>query len=272
MKTIIFFNNKGGVGKTSTVNTVSHMMAEYFGKRVLNIDLDPQMNCSMMFSEINFTEIFEDICKGRNSGNHIGVEKLLLDKDADIHDCIVKTKYKNLDIIPSCLTLSKTEDIIKSDVASPQQFRLKNKLAQLDDEYDYCIIDTSPSLSLINMNGLAAEDELYIPLKCDGGSLLGVGLVTSIFETVSQYNTELKIGGIFFTQWNGRKNVSKVVYEIMKNKFGKDILPITIGNSKNIEEGSLVQKPLLEYDSGKNKCRVTRDYLELTRYILNRNE
>ena len=64
MKTIIFFNNKGGVGKTSTVNTVSHMMAEYFGKRVLNIDLDPQMNCSMMFSEINFTEIFEDICKG----------------------------------------------------------------------------------------------------------------------------------------------------------------------------------------------------------------
>ena len=172
MKTIIFFNNKGGVGKTSTVNTVSHMMAEYFGKRVLNIDLDPQMNCSMMFSEINFTEIFEDICKGRNSGNHIGVGKLLLDKDADIQDCIVKTKYKNLDIIPSCLTLSKTEDIIKSDVASPQQFKLKNKLAQLDDEYDYCIIDTSPSLSLINMNGLAAADELYIPLKCDGGSLL----------------------------------------------------------------------------------------------------
>ena len=56
----------------------------------------------------------------------------------------------------------------------------------------------------------------------------------------------------------------------MKNKFGKNILPITIGNSKNIEEGSLVQKPLLEYDSGKNKCNVTKDYLELTRYILNK--
>ena len=57
---------------------------------------------------------------------------------------------------------------------------------------------------------------------------------------------------------------------VVLNKFGKNILPITIGNSKNIEEGSLVQKPLLEYDSGKNKCNVTKDYLELTRYILNK--
>ena len=152
MKTIIFLNNKGGVGKTATVNTVSHMMAEYFNKKVLLIDLDPQMNCSMMYSDINFTEIFNDICRGKNSQKRIGVEKLLLDKEANIYDCIEKTKYKNLDIIPSCLTLSRTEDLIKADVASPQQFRLKRKLAQLNDEYDYCIIDTSPSLSLINMN------------------------------------------------------------------------------------------------------------------------
>lgn len=271
MKTIIFLNNKGGVGKTASVTTVAHMMAEKYKRKVLLIDLDPQMNCSMMFSNIDFAQIFNDICAGRSEENRKGIEKLLLDRDADIHECIEKTEYENLDIIPSCLTLSRTEDLIKADVASPQQFRLKKKLKEVQNEYDYCIIDTSPSLSLINMNGLAAADELYIPLKCDGGSLLGVGLVSSVFETVNQYNTELEIGGIFFTQWNGRKNVSKVVYEIMKQKFGKYILPITIGISKNVEECSLVQRPLLDYDNGKKKCRVTEDYLKLTGYILNRN-
>ena len=87
---------------------------------------------------------------------------------------------------------------------------------------------------------------------------------------MSQYNTDLQLGGIFFTQWNGRKNVSKVVYNLMKDKFGKNILPITIGISKNVEECSLAQQALLDYDSSKNKCRVTNDYIELTEYILNR--
>lgn len=270
MKTIIFLNEKGGVGKTASATSVSHIMASKYGKRVLVVDTDPQMNSTMMFSQVNFTKIFDDICNGKSSENRMGIEKLMLDKNADIHDCIIHTQYTNLDIIPSCLTLSKTEDLIKADVTSPQQFRLKRKLKDVQDEYDYCIIDTSPSLSLLNMNGLVAADELYIPLKCDGGSLLGVGLVMSVYETVSQYNTDLQLGGIFFTQWNGRKNVSKVVYNLMKDKFGKNILPITIGISKNVEECSLAQQALLDYDSSKNKCRVTNDYIELTEYILNR--
>lgn len=269
MKTIIFLNNKGGVGKTASVTTIAHMMAEKYNKKVLIIDLDPQMNSTMMFSEIDFAQIFNDICRGVNVGKK-GVERLLLDKNVDIHECIVKTNYKNLDIIPSCLTLSGTEDLMKSDVASPQQFKLKRHLNAVKDEYDYCIIDTSPSLSLINMNGLAAADELYIPLKCDGGSLLGVGLVTSIYETVAEYNVNLKIGGIFFTQWNERKNVSKVVYQILNKKFGKYMLPISIGTSKNMEESTLAQTPLWDYDNKKSKCKVTEDYIELTEYILNK--
>ena len=268
MKTIIFLNNKGGVGKTASVTAVSHLLAEKYNKKVLLIDLDPQMNSSMMFSEINFMEIFDDVSNGRVSRNRSGIEKLLLDKNVDIHECIQHTDYKNLDIIPSCLTLSGVEDIMKSDVAEPQQFKLKRHLKRIKDEYDYCIIDTSPSLSLVNMNGLAAANELYIPLKCDGGSLLGVGLVTNIFETIADYNTDLKIGGIFLTQWNGRKNVSKAVYELLEMKFGRYLLPITIGNSKNVEESTLAQKPLYDYDSGKNKCKVTEDYIELTEYIL----
>ena len=139
-----------------------------------------------------------------------------------------------------------------------------------EDEYDYCIIDTSPSLSIININGLVAADELYIPLKCDGGSLLGVSIIMSILNVVKESNPGLKMGGMFFTQWNGRKNVSKAVYQLLSDSFGEYIIPVTIATSKNVEE-SLMQIPLLAYDSGKNKNKVTENYIELTEYILHRD-
>lgn len=93
----------------------------------------------------------------------------------------------------------------------------------------------------------------------------------NIYNTVAEYNPGLKIGGMFFTQWNGRKNVSKTVYALLEEIFGAYIIPITISTSKNIEESSLIQMPLLAYDNGKNKSRVTEDYLDLTEYILNRD-
>ncbi len=139
----------------------------------------------------------------------------------------------------------------------------------LQDEYDYCIIDTSPSVSIVNINGLVAADTIYVPLRCDGGSLLGAAIVMNIYKTVRTYNPGLKMGGMFFTQWNNRKNVSQVVYELMSDKFGEYLLPIQIGTSKNIEECSLAQKPLLAYDDGKKKNRVTVDYMEMTKYIMN---
>lgn len=271
MKTIIFLNNKGGVGKTASVTTIAHMLATWHHKKVLLVDLDPQMNSSMMYSDIDFVNIFQDVYNGRQSRNKKSVETLFLDRNADIHDCIVHTDYENLDIIPSCLTLSEVEELMKADVMTPQQFKLQKHLKNVQNEYDYCIIDTSPSISIININGLVAADELYIPLRCDGGSLLGVSIIMNIYNTVAEYNPGLKIGGMFFTQWNGRKNVSKTVYALLEEIFGKYIIPITISTSKNIEESSLMQIPLLAYDSGKSKSRVTEDYLKLTEYILGRD-
>lgn len=113
-----------------------------------------------------------------------------------------------------------------------------------------------------------AADEVYVPLRCDGGSLLGVAIIMNLFEAVSEYNAKLKMGGMFFTQWNGRKNVSKSVYELLSEMFADYILPVSISTSKNLEESSLVQIPLLAYDKGKNKSKATQDYLALTKYIL----
>ena len=270
MKTIAFINNKGGVGKTASVTSVAHMLATRYNKKVLVVDTDPQMNTTMMFSNVDFVSIFNKIYKGGMENTAKNIETLLLNRNVDIHDCILHTDYENLDIIQSCLALSEAEERIKGDVISPQQFKLKRHLKKVEDEYDYCIIDTSPSLSIININGLVAADEIYIPLKCDGGSLLGVAIIMSIVDVVRESNPELKVGGMFFTQWNGRKNVSKAVYELLNDSFGEYIIPITIATNKNIEEGSLMQIPLLAYDNGKNKCKATKDYIELTEYILNR--
>lgn len=268
MKTIIFLNNKGGVGKTASVTTIAHIMATKYHKKTLLIDLDPQMNSTTMYSEVDFVKLFYNIYKGTCEKAEKSVEDLLLNRDMDIHECIQHTEYENLDIIPSYLTLSEAEELMKADVKTPQQFRLQRHLRAVQDEYDYCIIDSSPSVSIINVNGLVAADEVYVPLRCDGGSLLGVAIIMNLFDAVSEYNAGLKIGGMFFTQWNGRKNVSKSVYQLLSEVFGEYILPITISTSKNLEESSLVQTPLLAYDKGKNKCKATQDYLALTEYIL----
>lgn len=270
MKTIIFLNNKGGVGKTASVTTIAHMLAEEFHKKVLLVDLDPQMNASCLYSEIDFINLFSRIHSGEEVvGDSYSIEDLLLDPDMDIHKCIRKTDYENLDIIPSYLTLSEAEERMKADVKSPQQFRLRQHLKKVQNEYDYCIIDTSPSVSIVNVNGLAAADSVYLPVRCDGGSLLGVAITVNLVRTVQEYNPRLEIGGMFFTQWNGRKNVSKVVYDLLYDAFGEYMLPTNISVSKNIEEGSLAQEPLLAYDRGNNKCSATKEYLKLTEHIIN---
>lgn len=271
MKTIIFLNNKGGVGKTASVTTIAHMLATVHNKKTLLIDLDPQMNSTTMYSKVDFVKLFYHIYKGTCEKTEKSIEDLLLNRDLDIHECIQHTDYDNLDMIPSYLTLSEAEERMKADVKTPQQFRLQRHLRSVQDEYDYCIIDSSPSVSIINVNGLVAADEVYVPLRCDGGSLLGVAIIMNLFDVVSEYNAGLKIGGMFFTQWNGRKNVSKSVYELLSEMFGEYILPVTVATSKNLEESSLVQVPLLAYDKGKNKSKATQNYMELTEFILNKN-
>ena len=109
MKTILFLNNKGGVGKTASVTTVAHMLAAVHHRRVLLVDLDPQMNSTCMFSEVDFIELFNGIYRGTCTKKQKSVEDLLLDRELDIHECIRHTEYENLDMIPSFITLSEAE-------------------------------------------------------------------------------------------------------------------------------------------------------------------
>ncbi len=269
MKTISFLNNKGGVGKTASTSTIAHIIATVHKKRVLLIDIDPQGNCSSLYSKTNMVDLLTNLLKDIPAENpEKTVEDLLLDSELDIHECIKKTDYNNLDIIPALLTLSECEERLKADIRTPQQFRLKAHLDRIENEYDYCIIDCSPSISILNINALVASDQVYIPLKCDAWSATGMCIAKKLVKTVQAYNSRLKLAGCFFTSWEGVKNVSKTTYSLLSAFVPEYILPITISKSKLIEELSYIQKPLLEYDNGKEKSKVTKDYLDLTEYII----
>ena len=275
MKTISIINNKGGVGKTASVTTIAHMLATCYEKRVLVIDLDPQGNTSSRYADIDFIEIFQAIMERREVQAELSIEDVLIKPDLDIHKAIKKTEYKNLDIIPSHLTLSEVEELLKADIKSPQQFKLKMQLEKVSDEYDYCLIDCSPSISILNINGLTASEEVYIPLRCDGDSCIGLAITSNLVETVSKYNPMLHIGGVFLTQYNNRKNVAREVYRLLEKilpMYDIPLLPIRIGTTKYLEENTFEQKPLLELDSGKNKCKATLAYMKLTEYIISPNK
>lgn len=275
MITISMINNKGGVGKTASVTSIGHMMAKLHNKRVLLIDLDPQGNTSGAFSQTDFMEIFFSILERRKAETEPSIEDVLLYPDMDIHEAIKKTDYENLDIIPSHLTLSECEERLKADITTPQQFKLKKQLAKIQDEYDYCLIDCSPSISILNINGLTASNEVYIPMRCDGNSCIGLAITKDLVETVSGYNPELKIGGVFMTQYNERKNVSKEIYSLLEEilpSYDIPLLPFKIAPTKLLEENTFEQKPLLEVDGGKNKSKATLSYMELTEYMLAPNK
>ena len=268
MVTITFLNNKGGVGKTASTATVAHMLSAVYNKKVLLIDIDPQGNCSSLFSDTDIIDVFVNLLKDNpNYSTDKTIEDLLLDSDLDIHKTIKKTDYENLDIIPALLTLSECEERLKADIRTPQQFRLKSHLDKIQNEYDFCIIDCSPSVNILNINALVASNQVYIPLKCDAWSETGMCIAKKLVKTVSTYNPKLKLAGCFFTSWEENKNVSKTTYTLLTSLIPDIILPVKISKSKLIEELSYTKQPLLEYDSGNKKSKVTQDYLDLTKYI-----
>lgn len=278
MKVICFMNIKGGVGKTASVTTLGHILATACQKRVLLVDLDPQSNTTAMFCSDNGVDKakeFEMRFKNALEGNFFTIENsmatLLLNKNMDIHLCIQKTKYENLDIIPADLSMSAIETTLKSDISTPQQFNLMNHLRRIENEYDFCLIDCSPSVSLVNVNGLAAADEVYIPIRPDANSIMGLAFAINLIKTVSTYNPQLKAEGCYFIGWENY-NCPQLVYDIL-NKYLPDLLlPIKINKSIRLAENTILSEPLYEMDNGKGMSKATRAYLQLAGYIISDNK
>ncbi len=175
MKKLSILNIKGGVGKTtSTINLASTLAEE--GKKVLIVDIDAQSNSTMLFKAYDI--------------DALSVSDILLDKNINVEDVIKGTDFDNIDVLPSNISLAFTEKKILLDVTRNQQNRLKKALEQVEDKYDYCLIDCPPSLNMITINALVASDEVIVPIKIDKFALDGLGyLLDSIDEVKEIYKT-----------------------------------------------------------------------------------
>lgn len=267
MYTVTFLNNKGGVGKSATVTAIGHILATEYKKKVLLVDMDPQANTSQLYgfegeSNYSLKEILEeDVYPIKDT-----IEDILWDGSKDIHECIYSTDFEGLDIIPSFITLSNMENRLIVNITEPNQFRLYKQLMKVKDEYDYCLIDCGPSVSLLNINALAASDTVYIPSRCDKSSRIGIANVLRMVKNVQSFSSkDLEFGGCFLVQFDSRKRICQEAWEDCKSALGNRLLEITIPTCTKVEQTNSLKVPILALDPNGT---ATKSYQELAAYIL----
>jgi len=250
-KIIAIVNQKGGVGKTTTVVNLSSGLSA-IGKKVLVIDLDPQGNSSTGFGI-------------KQKDRKITIYQVLIGIN-DIHDAIIKTSLTNLQLITSNTNLSGAElDLV---IAKDREYILSNLLNTLNNDYDYIIIDCPPSLGLLTVNALVASNEVLIPMQCDFYSLEGLSHLLKTIELIEKnLNPKIKINGILFTMYDKRNRLTENVEEDVRKYLGELVFKTTIPRNVKLSEAPSHGQPAIIYD---HKCLGAIAYIDLTREILER--
>ena len=257
-KIIAFVNQKGGVGKTtSSINLAASL--GLLGKKTLLIDLDPQGNSS--------TGV------GVNKGElESSVYELLVDK-AEVKKVVVKTKFKNLYIIPASINLAGVDmELMEMSRTNPEfvpQLQLKKHLEEIRDVFDYIISDCPPSLGLITTNALAASNSVIIPVQCEFFALEGImQLLNSIMIAQKKLNPSLDIEGVLLTMLDNRTNLGLEVVEEIKSYFKEKVYDTIIPRLVRLSEAPSHGKPIHAYDP---RSRGTEAYINLAKEVIERN-
>ena len=248
-KVCVFVNQKGGVGKTTSVINLGAYLAEA-GKKVLLVDFDSQANMS--------------------SGVGISKEKPtvyeLIAELATANDVIKQTKVENLDAIPASIDLAGAAiELVDQD---DRDYYLKNAIEVLKKDYDYILIDCPPSLGILTLNGLACANEVFIPMQCEYFALEGISLLLQTVKKVQQsINPSLKIGGIFFTMYDSRTRLAQDVVMQVKAYFKDLVFSTIIPRNVRLSEAPSHGLPINLYDAN---CVGARSYKELAKEVLAR--
>ena len=251
-KTIAIVNQKGGVGKTTTAMNLSAALA-VLEHKVLLIDADPQANATSGLGVES-----EDV---DNSAYECFVQQL------DARECIVETTTPNLYLLPTRIDLVGAE-IELVDMPNREMF-IKNALEPIKDEYDFIIIDCSPSLGLITVNALTASDSVIIPVQSEYFALEGLGkLLNTIRIVQTRLNTNLSIEGILITMYDARLRLAKQVVEDVRTHFKSMVFETLIYRNPNLSEAPSHGMPAILYDADSTGAK---NHLALAKEIITRN-
>ena len=251
-RAIAIFNQKGGVGKTTTNINLGACLA-HLGKKVLILDIDPQGNTT--------------------SG--IGIKKrtleytvydLLIEDDFDTKKAILHTRTKGLDIIPASVDLAGAE--IELVQIHGREKRLKQAIDKVRSKYDYIFIDCPPSLGLLTINSLTAVESVLIPIQCEFYALEGVSQLVSTIDLVKKnLNPDIQIEGVILSMFDGRTNLSAQVVQEVKKYFGPKVYSTVIPRNIRLAEAPSYGLPIVEYDP---KSRGAEAYTEFAAEFLER--
>ena len=252
-KVIAIANQKGGVGKTTTAINLAASLA-VLEKKVLIIDADPQANTT---SGLNFSP--EDSQKRTLYEVLIGI--------IDISNALIQTEIANLPMIPSHINLVGAEiELLESQ---DRESALKNALESIKNNYDYIIIDCSPSLGLITVNSLAAADSVMIPVQPEFFALEGLGKLLQTIRLVQNgINQNLTIEGFVVTMFDGRTKVHNQVVTQLREHFTDLVFDTIIQRNIRLSEAPSHGKPIILYDV---ICNGTTNYLNLAKEVLEKN-
>ena len=257
-KIISLVNQKGGVGKTTTSINLSASLA-YLGKRVLLIDLDPQGNATtgVGINKADIERSSYDVITGK----------------CEIEEGIVKTKYRNLYVLPATINLAGVDIELIEKSHTEEKFakgnQLKEPLDKLRDTFDYMIIDCPPSLGILTTNALTASDSVIIPVQCEFFALEGImQLLNTIMLAQKTLNPNLDIEGVLLTMLDSRTNLGLEVVEDIRRYFKERVYDTIIPRLIRLTEAPSHGKPIIAYDP---KSRGSEAYINLAKEVIERN-
>lgn len=243
-KSIAVFNQKGGVGKTTTVINLSACLADK-EKKVLMIDIDPQGNTT------------SGIGIDKNNLQYTIYDVLI--NDVDPKECIISTSQQNLYILPSSVQLAGAE--IELTAFNKRELKLKECIDSINNQFDFIFIDCPPSLGLLSINALSAVESVLIPIQCEYYALEGVSQLMNTIKLVKKnLNPDLDIEGVVLSMFDGRTNLSIQVVDEVKRYFRGKVYTTMIPRNVRLAEAPSYGMSIIQYDI---KSRGAEAYLEL---------